>query len=96
MACGGFQVQVLDRSRFKPWRTGQFIMQTIFQPLREEFQWLEPPYEYVYDRLPIDIINGTDQIRHWIESGQALDELEAMEQLEDYLTMRNEVMLYRE
>ena len=96
LACGGFQVQVLDRSRFKPWRTGQFIMQTIFQPLREEFQWLEPPYEYVYDRLPIDIINGTDQIRHWIESGQALDELEAMEQLEDYLTMRNEVMLYRE
>jgi len=34
----------------------------------DEFGWRKPPYEYVTDRLPFDVIAGTDKLRTAIES----------------------------
>jgi len=41
----------------------------------EEFKWKVPPYEYVYDRNPFDVISGTDKLRLAIESQVPLDEI---------------------
>ena len=43
----------------------------------EEFHWKEPPYEYVYDRHPFDVIAGTSKLREALERGDSLDNIEA-------------------
>ena len=35
-----------------------------------EFAWQVPPYEFEYERLPIDMICGGRRIRDWIEAGR--------------------------
>ena len=41
----------------------------------EEFKWKNPPYEYVYDRNPFDVISGTDRIRKAIEGNVSIEDL---------------------
>lgn len=74
---GGVQIHVLDRDQFKPFRTGLALLMTYRELGGDRFQWKPPPYEYEYEKLPIDILGGTDRVRRLIEAGAHLDELEA-------------------
>jgi len=95
--CGGYQVHVTDPELFKPWKTGQLLCREFFHMLGDQFQWKQPPYEYEYEKMPFDILNGTDKLRHWVEGNGSLDELLAIEQegLEAFLNQREQVLLYR-
>ena len=42
-----------------------------------EFRWKEPPYEYVFDKNPFDVISGTAKIREAFEKGIELATIEA-------------------
>jgi hypothetical protein len=33
--------------------------------------WRDVPYEYVFDKLAIDVINGSPLLREWIEDAAA-------------------------
>lgn len=77
--CSGIQIHVTNRSEFEPWKLGQWLMKEMFHLLNKDFQWKQPPYEYVHDKLPIDVINGTDLIRKWIENNGSFEELESIE-----------------
>jgi uncharacterized protein YbbC (DUF1343 family) len=94
--CGGFQIHVTDRASFKPWRVGQVIMRELYHHLGSEFKWKQPPYEYEYEKLPIDIINGTTKIRKWMEKNQNIDQLTKIEQInfEDYKKKFLETIIY--
>ena len=92
--CGGFQIHVTDKTKFKPWRVGQLMLREMFHYLGEDFEWLNPPYEYNYTQMPIDIINGTDLLRHWVESDKSLDALIKFEQFETYHTQFNAIKIY--
>lgn len=92
--CGGFQIHVTDKSTFTPWKVGQLLMRELYQHLGEEFLWKEPPYEYDYDNMPIDIINGSDSLRKWVEKNGELDALIEMEQLGSYQEMLHSIKLY--
>lgn len=95
-ACGGYQIHVTDRKLFKPWKTLLVIMQYFYSYLGSDFKWKEPPYEYVYDQNPFDIINGTDLIRHWIEKKEDFEVLEKIEgqgQL-NFIEQRQKNLLY--
>src|SRR5947209_345213 len=61
--CGGIQIHVLDRATFRPVLTGVAILVAIHQLYPSDFAWKEPPYEYVYDKLPFGVIAGTDKLR---------------------------------
>ena len=37
------------------------------------FAWKQPPYEYVYDRMPIDILSGSENFRKLVENGGSLN-----------------------
>ncbi len=67
-ACGGCQIHVLDRHAFKPVLTGVALLAEyrLLDPAR--FGWRQPPYEYELTKLPIDILAGSDSLRHQIES----------------------------
>jgi uncharacterized protein YbbC (DUF1343 family) len=68
LPCGGFQIHVTDRQKFEPWRLCQTLCREFYHHLGSEFKWKQPPYEYEYDRMPIDLINGTDKLRLWVEN----------------------------
>jgi uncharacterized protein YbbC (DUF1343 family) len=72
--CGGFQIHVTDRQKFEPWRLCQTLCREFYHHLGSEFKWKQPPYEYEYDRMPIDLINGTDQLRLWVEKNGSRQE----------------------
>lgn len=65
--CGGVFVHVLDRKIFEPVITGIAMVKTIYDLYTDDFKWKVPPYEYVYDLNPFDVISGTDKIRKFIE-----------------------------
>jgi uncharacterized protein YbbC (DUF1343 family) len=73
---GGLQLHVTDREAFKPVVTGVRIIAAIRELYPGEFAWKEPPYEYMYDRLPFDVINGGAAIREMIEAGRTAGEIE--------------------
>ena len=43
----------------------------------DEFRWKEPPYEYVFDRNPFDVIAGTTKLREAFERGESLSSIES-------------------
>jgi uncharacterized protein YbbC (DUF1343 family) len=74
--CGGVQIHVTDRNAFKPVLTGVAIISAIRRLYPEGFDWKLPPYEYVYDKLPFDVINGGWRLREQIEAGVPVAEIE--------------------
>ena len=67
--CHGFQMHVTDRKSFKPLLTGIAIV-CVMYALHPEFAWRTETYEFVSDRLAIDLLFGNDRVRHCIESQQ--------------------------
>ncbi len=74
--CQGFQLHVTDRSLYRPYRTTLKILQAIKRLHDDEFCWKPPPYEYEFERQPIDLIIGSQTIRQRIESFEDLDSIE--------------------
>jgi uncharacterized protein YbbC (DUF1343 family) len=74
--CRGFQIQITDPRAFRPYMTTLALLQDIISLHRDRFEWTEPPYEYVTDRPPIDVLTGDPTIREALESGQDLRDLE--------------------
>src|SRR5213082_2601714 len=56
--CGGAQLHVTDRNSFMPYRTAIEIIRTIRRMHGDFFLWKQPPYEYEYERLPIEVLLG--------------------------------------
>ena len=56
--CGGAQLHVVNRNSFRPFATGVEIIKRIRKLCGDQFQWKQPPYEYEWKRLPIEILIG--------------------------------------
>jgi uncharacterized protein YbbC (DUF1343 family) len=56
--CGGAQLHVTNRETFRPFTTGVEIIKRIRKIYGGQFQWKQPPYEYEWKRLPIEILIG--------------------------------------
>jgi len=95
-ACGGVQIHVLDREAFEPVLTGVAIVKTAFELYGDDFRWKDPPYEYVYDRNPFDVISGTSRLRELIEERASLADIEASWKLplQEFMKARAEFLLY--
>jgi len=61
--CGGVQIHVTDRVEFRPVRTAAAVIQSVRNLYPGRFEWLQPPYEYETEIMPIDIISGSDLLR---------------------------------
>jgi uncharacterized protein YbbC (DUF1343 family) len=95
-SCGGVQIHVIDRDNFEPVTTGLTIVKLARDLYPGEFRWKEPPYEYVYDRNPFDVIAGTTKVREAFTEGTTIRELqESWEpELRDFKKLREEFLLY--
>lgn len=56
--CSGAQLHVLDRNSFRPFQTAVEIIRCVRRANASEFHWKQPPYEYEYHRLPIEVLLG--------------------------------------
>jgi uncharacterized protein YbbC (DUF1343 family) len=74
--CGGAQIHVTNRDRFRPFKTAVGILKAMAELYAKRFQWKRPPYEYEMKRMPIDILAGTDRLRKDIEGGVSVREME--------------------
>ena len=100
--CHGLQIHVdaadcYDHAAFKPWR----LMALAFKCLRRLAPgyplWREFAYEYEQDRLAIDLINGSELLRLWVDDAAAgPGDLERMAHADEqaWLDARRKYLLY--
>jgi uncharacterized protein YbbC (DUF1343 family) len=96
ISCGGVQIHVTNRDEFEPVVTGVAMVKAAYDLYRSEFRWKEPPYEYVYDRNPFDVIAGTSSIRRALEQGTAIEEIQKSwtGTLDNFREVREQYLLY--
>ena len=73
--CAGIQIHVDDSSYdhggFRPWRLMALALKSL-RALRPDYDlWRDFPYEYEHDRLAIDLINGSEILRQWVDDRAA-------------------------
>jgi uncharacterized protein YbbC (DUF1343 family) len=56
--CRGLQIHVTAPGRFRPYETSLRLLQAVIRTAGDRFAWKPPPYEYEFERRPIDLILG--------------------------------------
>lgn len=73
--CAGIQIHVegshYDHRAFRPWRIMALAFKALHQSRPDYELWRDFPYEYENDRLVIDLINGSDLLRLWVDDPHA-------------------------
>lgn len=94
--CGGCQIHVLDRTVFRPVETGIALLAECRQASPSRFAWRQPPYEYEHDRLPIDILAGSEQLRQQIDARVPVGEIAQSwkPSVEQFQKVRQKFLLY--
>jgi uncharacterized protein YbbC (DUF1343 family) len=74
------------------------LLTIIKETYGDEFTWRKPPYEYDFERFPIDLILGDSSIRTALEEGKEIKELIAdyIQELEGFLEFRKPYLIYKE
>ena len=100
--CAGLQVHVEDASydheTFRPWRVQALAFKALRRLQPDYALWRDFPYEYERDRLAIDLINGSDLLRRWVDDPAATPaDLDALATPDErtWQEEREEVLLYR-
>jgi len=100
--CAGLQVHVedplyYDHEAFRPWRLVALALKAL-RRLRPDYAlWRDFAYEYEQGRRAIDVINGSELLREWVDDPAATPaDLEALAAADeaDWRTQRQAVLLY--
>ena len=76
-SCHGFQIHVTQPENYLPYRTSLTLLQVAMQLYPGQFRYKEPPYEYEFERLPLDLILGDRTVREQLMQGQAIVTMES-------------------
>jgi len=95
-ACRGFQIHVTDARQYQPYLTSLRLLQAIIAIHPDVFAWKPPPYEYEFEKWPIDLILGDGDLRCGIERMEDLAVLQAgwQAELADYHQRSRALWLY--
>lgn len=73
--CHGLQIHAeglgYDYVEFKPWRLQALAFKAIRRLYPDYDLWRDFPYEYEFDKLAIDVINGGPALREWVDDPAA-------------------------
>ena len=74
--CNGLMIHAegpfYDHRQFRPWRLQALAFKAIRMLQPDYPLWRDFPYEYEFDRLAIDVINGGPGLRAWVDDHAAL------------------------
>jgi uncharacterized protein YbbC (DUF1343 family) len=91
--CRGFMIHITDPRTYRPCSLSLALLREILKLHRPCFAWKEPPYEYEYERLPIDLILGDGTLRQGLEKGTNTAGLRE-DEMKRYLEWRAPYLLY--
>jgi uncharacterized protein YbbC (DUF1343 family) len=99
--CAGVQIHAedlgYDHDVFRPWRLIALTLKCL-RILQPDYElWRDFAYEYEHDRLAIDLINGSELLRQWVDDPAAMPaDLEALATPDEdsWLEERASVLLY--
>ena len=99
--CAGVQFHVddgaYDHEKFQPWRLQALAFKALRRLQPDYDLWRDFPYEYEHDRLAIDLINGSELLRQWVDDPNAAPgDLDAMTLLDEaaWREERQALLLY--
>ena len=100
--CAGLQIHVddsaYDHDAFRPWRLLALAFKAL-RALRPEYElWRDFSYEYEHGRLAIDVINGSELLRAWVDDPAATAaDLDALAHPDEdaWREERETVLIYR-
>jgi uncharacterized protein YbbC (DUF1343 family) len=100
--CSGVQIHVEDAAYqhevFQPWRLQALAFKAIRKLWPDYPLWRDFAYEYEHDRLAIDLINGSERLREWVDDTDAtpadLDALAVVDE-QAWREEREDFLLYR-
>jgi len=94
--CRGFQIHLTDPQRYAPYTATLRLLQAVIRHHPQKFSWRPPPYEYEYEKLPIDLLIGDASIRQRLENLDPVVSIEASWRaaVQEYEQMRREYQLY--
>jgi len=94
--CGGVQIHVSDREVFEPYITGIAAVSVAFSLYPDSFKWKDPPYEYEFEKMPIEILCGGREIPDMIRNEIAVDQIRQSWQndCENFIRLREPYLLY--
>ncbi len=102
LLCAGLQTHVedgsYDHAAFRPWRLQALAFKALRNLQPGYDLWRDFPYEYESDRLAIDLINGSELLRTWVDDRAALPgDLETLTRADElaWNEQRASVLLYR-
>ncbi len=95
--CRALQLHVTDSSLFRSWLTYIRIL-THVAAIHEQFDWYRGTYEFVTDRLAIDLLLGDSRLRRAIEDQESVDFFRDWEQnaCKDFSLSRHFAIRYAE
>ncbi|MFD1611831.1 exo-beta-N-acetylmuramidase NamZ domain-containing protein [Sphingomonas tabacisoli] len=68
-----------DHQAFRPWRLQALAFKAIRRLYQDYPLWRDFPYEYEFDKLAIDVINGSPLLREWVDdAGSQPGDLDAI------------------
>lgn len=94
--CSGFHVHVTETDGFLSYRLSLALLQALLSLYPDQFSYKEPPYEYEFEQLPMDMILGDVELRTALEDGVDILELEQswQQELAVFDELRRSVFLY--
>lgn len=100
--CAGLQVHVEDpafyqHEAFRPWRLFALAFKALRRLKPDYDLWADFPYEYETGKLAIDVINGSELLRLWVDDPKATAaDLEALARADEtaWTAVRRAVLLY--
>ena len=100
--CHGLQIHVddlqyYDHEAFQPWRMMALAFKCVRRLHSDYPLWRDFPYEYEHDRLAIDLINGSELLRQWVDDPSALpSDLERLALVDEaaWRAERSDFLLY--
>ena len=89
-------IHVSDHRTYCPYFTTISLLKAILETHGEHFKWKDPPYEYEYEKMPIDLILGDLVLRDKIETGEDLLKIKKgwVSELESFIEWRRPYLLY--
>jgi len=86
--CSGLMIhaegQFYNHAAFRPWRLQALAFKAIRRLCPDYSLWRDFPYEYEFDRLAIDVINGGPALREWVDDSSALPgDLDALARVDE-------------
>lgn len=96
--CHGFQIHVTSPDAYRPYFTSLQLLRAIRHLYPDQFEWKRPPYEYEFEKQPIDLIFGDKVIRQRLEANETVASIQKswLNELQEFNRLRSRFYLYTE